>query len=126
MVNTTSTKKDGVALGSPFSPTLVNVILCHFEEMSNCPIDYKPISYGRYGDNTFLLFSSELHMTKFLNYMNSKHQNTKFLVMHEENNSFSFLDIKIFCDSAKFQTSVYRKLTFSDILTNFESSLHIS
>ena len=51
-------QKDGVAMGSPFGPTLANVFLCHFEEqwMSDCPIDYKPISYRRYVDDTFLLF----------------------------------------------------------------------
>ena len=63
--------KDGVAIGSPLVPTLPNVFLCHFEEqwMSDCPIDDKPFSYRRYVYNTFLLFSSELHVTKFSNYI---------------------------------------------------------
>ena len=69
---------------------------------------------------------SELHVTKFLNYMNSKHQNIKFTVEREENNWLSFLDIKIFRDGGKFQTSIYRKSTFSGVLTNFESFLSIS
>ena len=65
----------GVAMGSPLGPTLANLFLCYFEEqwMSDCPNDYKPLSYRRYVDDTVLLFSSELHVTKFLNYMNSKH-----------------------------------------------------
>ena len=85
-------------MGSPLGPTLVNVFLRHFEEQGMCdyPIDYKPISYRRYVEDTFLLFSSELHVTKFLNYMNSKHQSIKFTVGREENNSPSFLDIKNF------------------------------
>ena len=74
--------------------------------MSDCSIDYKPFLYTEYVDNTFLLFSSELHVIKFLNYMNSKHREIKFTVEHEENNSLSFLDIKIFRDIGKFQTSV--------------------
>ena len=121
-------QKDGVAVDSPLGPTLANVFLCHFEEqlISDCPVDYKPISYRRYVDNAFLLFSSELHVTKFLNYMNSKHRNIKFTVEREENDSLSFLDIKIFRDNGKFQTSVYRKPTFSGVLTNFESFLPIS
>ena len=100
----------------------------HFEEqwMPECPIDYKLFSYRRYVDDTFLLFSSELHVTKFLNHMNSKHRNIKFTVEHEENNSLAFLNIKIFCDSGKFQTSVYRKPMFSGVLTNFESFLPTS
>ena len=53
-------------MGSPLGPSLANVFLYHFEEqwMSDCPIDYKPISYRRYVDDTFLLFSSELHVIK--------------------------------------------------------------
>ena len=97
-------QKDGVVVSSLLSPTLANVFLCHFEEqsISDCPIDYKPISYRWYVDNTFLLFLSELHVIKFLKYMNSKHQNIKFTVKREENNSLSFLNLKIFRDSGKF------------------------
>ena len=82
---------------------MYNVFLCHFEEqwMFDFPIDYKATSYRRYVDNTFLLISSELHIAKFLNYMNSKHQNIKFTVEREENNLLSFLYINIFCDSGK-------------------------
>ena len=85
-------------MGSPLGPTLANVFLCHFEEqwISDCSIDY------RYVDGAFLLFSSELHVTKFLNYMNSKHRNIKFTVEREENDSLSFLDLKIFRDNGKF------------------------
>ena len=121
-------QKDGVAVGSPLGPTLANVFLCHFEEqwISDCPIGYKPISYRRYVDDAFLLFSSELHVIKFLNYMNSKHGNIKFTVEREENDSLSFLDIKLFRDNGKIQTSVYTKSTFSGVLTNFESFLPIS
>ena len=66
--------KDDVTMGSPLGSTLVNMFLCHFEEqwISACPIDYIPFSYRRYVDDTFLLFSSELHIAKFLNHMNSK------------------------------------------------------
>ena len=83
------------------------------------------VSYRRYVDDTFFLFPSELHATKFLKYMNSKHRNIKFTFKREESDSLSFLNIKIFLDGGKFQTSVYRKSTFSDVLTNFESFLPI-
>ena len=53
--------------------------------------------------------------------MNSKHRNIKSAVEREENNSLSFLDLKIFRDRRKIQTSVYSKSTFGDVLTNFES-----
>ena len=41
---------DGVAMGSPLGQTLADIFLCNFKEqwMSDCPIDYKHISYRRY------------------------------------------------------------------------------
>ena len=82
-------QKDDVAMGSPLGPNLVNMFLCHFQEqrMSSCRIDYEPISYRRYFNDTFLFFSSEFHVTKYLCYMNSKYRNIEFTVEHEENNS---------------------------------------
>ena len=88
--------------------------------MSDCPIDYKPFSYRRYVDGTGFLFSYKLHVTKFLNEMSFQHWTIKFTVEHEEN-SLAFFDTKFFRDNGKFQTSVYRKPTFSGVLTNFES-----
>ena len=90
-------QKHRVAMDSPLVPTLANVFLWHFEEqwMSELPIDYKPTSYRRNLDDTFLLFLTELDVTKFLNYTNSKHWNIKFTVKRDEHNSLSFLDIKI-------------------------------
>ena len=115
-------------MGSSLGPTLDNMFLCDFKEqwISNCPINYKPISYRRYVDDKFLLSSSELYVNKFLNYVSSKHRNIKFTVKREENNSLSFIDIKIFRNSGKFQTLVFRKPTLNGVLTNFESFLPIS
>ena len=91
-------KKDGVAVGSPLAPTLGNVLLYLFKVqwMSDCPIDYKPISYRRYVDDTLLLFSLEFYVAKFLNCMNYEHRNIKFTIFREENKPFSFLNIKKF------------------------------
>ena len=46
---------------------------------------------------------------------------TKFTSEIEENDSVSFLDIKMNLENNKFVTSVYRKPTFTEMFTNFES-----
>ena len=51
--------------------------------------------------------------------MNTKHRNIKFTFQHKHN-TFSFLDVKICCENNKSTTSVYRKLTFSGVFTNFK------
>ena len=108
---------DGIAMGSSLGLTLANVFTCHFENIwsENCP------SLPKFVDDTFLLFRSKDQVEKFRNYLNKQHKNIKFTSEIEENGSLSFLDIKISHENNKFVTSVYRKPTFSEIFTNFES-----
>ena len=44
---------------------------CHFENvwMENCPAYFKPTVYGRFVDDTFLLFRTKDHVEKFKNYL---------------------------------------------------------
>ena len=58
---------------------------------------------------------------KFQNYLNRQHKNIRFTSEIDNENSISFLDIKIRKDNNKFTTSVYRKPTFSGVFTNFGS-----
>ena len=88
--------------------------------MFYCPVHYKSISIKIYVDSTFLLLLSELHVTKLLNYTNSKSRNISVTVKGEENNSFSFLDMKFVRDVGKLQP------IFSGVLTHLESFLPIS
>ena len=91
------TNIDGVAMGSPLGPTLANIFLCFHEQiwLDNCPVEFKPVIYRRFVDDTFLLFRSKEHIEKFRLYLNCQHPNIKFTSEIEENNSISFLDIKI-------------------------------
>ena len=111
---------DGVAMGSPLRTTLANVFMCHFENiwLENCPSHFKPIVYRRFVDDTFLLFRSKYHVQKFRNYLNKQHKNIRFTSEIEDNDSLSFLDIKISCENNKFVTSIVKLhlLEFSQIL----------
>ena len=71
--------------------------------------------------HSFLLFRSKYHIEKFRNYLNRQLKNIKFISEMENENSISFLDIKITKDNNKFMTSVYRKPTFIRVFTNFGS-----
>ena len=53
--------------------------------------------------------------------MNKQHKCLKFTSEAENDNSLSFLEIKITRHNQEFKTSVYRKPTVSDILTRYES-----
>ena len=115
-------------MGSLLGPTLANIFLCFHEQiwLDNCPVEFKPVIYRRFVDDTFLLFRSKEHIEKFRLYLNCQHPNIKFTSEIEENNSISFLDIKINRDNNRFLTSVYRKPTFSGVFTNFDSYIPLS
>ena len=54
--------------------------------------------------------------------MNKQHKCLKFTSEAEINdNSFSFLDIKITCHNQQIKISVYRKPTFSGVFMHYES-----
>ena len=59
--------------------------------------------------------------TTFRNYLNRQHKNFRFTSEIENENSISFLDIRIRRDNNTFTTSVYYKPTFSGVCTNFGS-----
>ena len=58
--------------------------------------------------------------------VNCQHPNIRFTCEIEENNSISFLEIKIRRVNNSFSTNIYRKVTFSGVFTNFESFIPVS
>ena len=114
---------DGVAMGSPLGPTLANAFMCYWEEkwLNNCPAAFKPSTYRRYVDDIFLIFSSPEHPALFLEYLNSQHRNIGFTSEIEQDGSLSFLDVKITRGLSNFSTSLYRKPTFTGLLSKFSA-----
>ena len=77
--------------------------------------------YRRYVDDTFCIFHEETHALKFLEYLNSRHENINFTFEKEQNNKLPFLDILITKSNNNFTTSIFHKKTYSGLLTNFLS-----
>ena len=72
---------DGVEMGSSFGTTLANAFLYHYEKiwLDEYPPQFKPVAYRRYIDDIFVQFKSKELLKVFLNYMNLKHKNIKFI-----------------------------------------------
>ena len=119
-------QKDGLAMGSPLSPVIANTFLKDFEEkhLESCPINFKPIFYRRYLDDTFILFKCKADSELFYQYFNSRHPQVKFTLEGEENNKISFLDSIVTRSNNGFSTSVFRKKTFTGMATNFFSNIY--
>ena len=112
---------DGVCMGSPLGPTLANLFMSHNENLwiQNYSGN-KPLMYKRYVDDIFLAFENKSDSDQFFAYLNDRHKNIKFTKEDEVDRSLPFLDIKI-QSSDTLKTSVYRKPTFTGLLTNFSS-----
>ena len=114
---------DGLSMGNPLAPTLANVFLCELETklLERCPIEFKPVLYKRYLDDTFCLFRNQNDSNQFLKYINEFHPNIHFTVEHEAGQKLPFLDVLVDRSKNCFATSIYRKPTFTGLGTNFFS-----
>ena len=74
--------------------------------------------YKRYVDDIFCLFKCETDAEHFLNFLNRQHPNIKFTIENKKGNQLPFLDILNDSSSNKLVTSVYRKPTYTGLLTN--------
>ena len=112
-------------MGNPLGPTLANIFLCHHESkwLRDCPIEFKPHLYRRYVDDVFLLFKDRSHVNHFLRYLNSKHPNIKFTSEIEDNGHLNYLDVHLTRDDGKFNSSVYKKKSFTGLGLRFDSFL---
>ena len=112
-------------MGSPLGPTMANVFLSFYEVkwLEQCPKEFKPVFYRRYVDVIFVLFESAEHLSKFLDYFNTRHPNMSFSFEQEKNGKLPFLDVEVSREKGKIVTTVYRKPTFSGAYTHFESFL---
>ena len=114
---------DGMAMGSALGPTFANCFLGFHEKtwLNECPLDFKPLFYRRFVDDTFLLFKDAQHIPQFLSYLNSKHSNIKFTVENETEGKLPFLDILLTRGETGISTSMYRKPTYSGLGINYLS-----
>ena len=65
--------------------------------------------------------NDENHVEPFLDYLNSKHDCFKFTSEKEENGTLPFRDLKIERKNSTLSTSIYRKPTFTGLLSRFDS-----
>ena len=119
---------DGVGMGLPLGPTFANIFLCFHEKkwLNNCPADFRPVTYKRFIDDTFLIFRHRSHVDKFLGFLNVQHPNIKFTKEVEQSGKLPFLDVCVRRVGSKLETSVYRKPTFTGLGTSFFSFIPLA
>ena len=118
--NTMYKQTDEVAMGSPLGPAFANIFIGCYEEKLFSQTQ-KPPTYFRYVDDTFAIFDHEAEADEFLTKLNCLHPSIKFTFEKEKEKCLAFLDVYIESTDIGFETSVYRKPTFTGQYLRWES-----
>ncbi|CAF1510868.1 unnamed protein product, partial [Adineta steineri] len=113
---------DGVAMGAPLAPVIADIFMSYLE--NSLMDDLKKIGvceWFRYVDDTFVLIEPKTKVEKVLEKLNNFHPSIQFTPQVEKNYSLPFLDVWITRspETKKFQTAVYRKETFTGLMTKW-------
>ena len=118
--NTTYKQTNGVAMGSPLGPAWANIFAGYYEEKLFSQTQ-KPPAYFRYVDDTFAILDHEVEADEFLTKLNCLHLSLKFTFEKKKGKCLPFLDIHVERTDIGFETSVYRKPTFTGQYLRWES-----
>ena len=101
---------DGVAMGSPLAPVLVNIFmgLYEFKWLNEYNIN-KPKFYLRYVDDVLPAFEEEQDSLNLLSFLNNKHPNIKFTMEKQVNHCIAFLNVLI--SGSIIKTSHFKHIT---------------
>ena len=112
----------GYLWARPLPLVLANLFMGHNENawLENYK-DSRILFYRRYVDDTFCVFETEQDAVSFYNYINSQHPNICFTMEKEVDHKLAFLDVLVHNNPLDLQTSVFRKKTFTGLLTNYFS-----
>ena len=112
---------DGVMMGSPLGPVFANIFMSKLENNIISALGDKVRHLKRYVDDTFA-FIKPRTAENIQNKLKSFHPNIKFTYEYENDNTISFLDVRITrAADGNLETSVYRKPTHTDIYLHWNA-----
>ena len=108
-------------MGSPLGPVLADIFMGHIEQILQDKI--KALSYyARYVDDTFAICTSEDQANSLLQHLNTVHNNLKFTMEKEQDQSISFLDVCVTRrNDGTIRRSIHRKTTWTGQYLHFTS-----
>ena len=107
-------------MGSPLGPALANILVGFYEEKL-FPQTQRPPTYFRNVDSVFAIFDHEAEANEFLTKLSCLHLSLKFTFEKEKDKRLPFLDVYVERTDVGFETSVYRKSTFTCQYLRWES-----
>ena len=116
-------------MGSPLSSILAEVYLNYFENsflFANPTYNYNVVFYGRYVDDTFMVYKgTNRQIDKLHNYLNGINNKIQFTLENEVGGRLHFLDLTVTKDfvTKKLCFNIFRKPTMTDAVIH-ASSFH--
>ena len=107
-------------MGSLLGPALANIFV-GYQGLKLFNIAKRPFAYFCYVSDTFAVFNNEEDCNTFLTHLNSIHPLLCFIYEKKSNHSLPFLDVLVERHNLEFQTSVYRKPTFTSQYLSWNS-----
>ena len=112
-----------VAIGSPLSPVFANMFMgfCGSKWLNEYNLN-KSNFYLRYVDDILAAFDNEQYSLHFLDFLNKRDLNIKFMTEKQIHNSIAFLDALISgINNQNLTHQTYHKSTYTGLLLNFKS-----
>lgn len=111
----------GVAMGSPISATIANLVMEYLEENTISQLNYQPFFFKRYVDDCILCIP-ENKIQYTLNKFNNFHEKIQFTMEKENNKTINFLDLTINYDlKGNIKTNWFTKEIWSGRYLNYNS-----
>ena len=108
-----------VAMGAPLAPVIADIFMAHAEttltdELKNIGV----CEWYRYVDDTFVLVDPDTKVDDILFILSNFHPSIKFTHENEAKDFLPFLDVRVTRspDRRTFETTIYRKPTFTGLM----------
>jgi hypothetical protein len=119
---------NGVVMGAPLAPVIADIFMSHLEEILMDRLVQSGVhEWFRYVDDTFILLEPTTKIEDVLNILNNFHPSIKFTHEVPKDGSLSFFDVRVMpsIQDNKFQTTIYRKDSFTGLFLKWDSFVPI-
>jgi hypothetical protein len=122
-------QQNGVAMGVPLAPVIADIFMAHMETtLMDRLMEIGVCEWHKYVDDTFVLIEPTTNVTDVPHILNNFHPSIKFTYDIETDQSLPFLDVKVtrLSERQTFETTIYRKPTFTGLMTKWNSFVPMS
>lgn len=125
-------QQDGVAMGAPLAPVMADIFMAYLETtLMDRLIQAGICEWYRYVDDTFVLVNPTSNLNNIITILNSFHTSIQFTHKVETDDKLEFLNAYVQRrmnqqQQCTFEKTIYRKPSFTGLLTNWHSYIRIT